>query len=384
MKNILGKIVICLVLCCLLCGCTSKNSNVTVKFASWGSKSEIDIIKPILSDFEKQNPDIKVEFMHIPQNYFQKIHLLFASNTAPDVIFINNLYLPIYANAGVLEPVGDWADLEQYDENILKSLSWKGVKYAVPRDISDLVIFYNKDLFDKAGIKYPDSDWTMEEFLQTAIKLTKNGVFGISFEEKPLMFLPYLMSNDGGILSDDLYEIIIDSENSKKGLEFYADLRKKYHVAPKKEEAASATMAQLFLQQRLGMHLTGRWLVPKYREEASFRWDVVTFPKGTKGSIVSLDSSGWAISKNSKHKEEAEKLVNYLSSKENSEKITQSGLIVPARNDVQHSKYFFDGQAPKNAQAFLDAAKTAKPTPVSVNYNEIIDNLSPKFEKLFN
>ena len=384
MKNILGKIVICLVLCCLLCGCTSKNSNVTVKFASWGSKSEIDIIKPILSDFEKQNSDIKVEFMHIPQNYFQKIHLLFASNTAPDVIFINNLYLPIYANAGVLEPVGDWADLEQYDENILKSLSWKGVKYAVPRDISDLVIFYNKDLFDKAGIKYPDSDWTMEEFLQTAVKLTKNGVFGISFEEKPLMFLPYLMSNGGGILSDDLSEIIIDSENSKKGLEFYADLRKKYHVAPKKEEAASATMVQLFLQQKLGMHLTGRWLVPKYREEASFRWDVVTFPKGTKGSIVSLDASGWAISKNSKHKEEAEKLVNYLSSKENSEKITQSGLIVPARNDVQNSKYFFDGQAPKNAKAFLDATKTAKPTPVSVNYNEIIDKLNPKFEKLFN
>lgn len=167
MKNIFGKIIICLVFCCLLCGC-GKNSAVTIKFASWGSKSEIDIIKPILTDFEKQNPDIKIEFMHIPQNYFQKIHLLYASNTAPDVIFINNLYLPIYANAGVLEPVGDWADLEQYDENILKSLSWKGVKYAVPRDISDLVIFYNKDLFDKAGIKYPDKNWTLDEFLKIA------------------------------------------------------------------------------------------------------------------------------------------------------------------------------------------------------------------------
>ena len=179
-------------------------------------------------------------------------------------------------------------------------------------------------------------------------------------------------------------KIIIDDENSKKWLNFYADLRKKHHVAPKKEEAASATMAQLFLQQKIGMHLTGRWLVPKYREEATFRWDVVTFPKGSKGSIVSLDASGWAVSKNSKHKDEAHKLVNYLSSKENSEKITKSGLIVPARNDVQNSKYFFDGQAPKNVQAFLDAAKTAKPTPVPVNYSEIIDNLNPKFEKLFN
>ena len=87
----------------LLCGCAPKDNRTTIEFASWGSKSEIDILKPILTDFEKENPNIKVNFMHIPQNYFQKIHLLFASNTAPDVIFINNLYLPIYANANLLE-----------------------------------------------------------------------------------------------------------------------------------------------------------------------------------------------------------------------------------------------------------------------------------------
>ena len=90
----------------MLCGCAKPQKDyINIEFASWGSKSEIDIIKPILSEFEKENPDIKVEFMHIPQNYFQKIHLLFASNKAPDVIFINNLYLPLYANAGVLEPI---------------------------------------------------------------------------------------------------------------------------------------------------------------------------------------------------------------------------------------------------------------------------------------
>ncbi len=86
----------------MLCGCSNKkNSEITLQFASWGSKSETDILKPLLKEFENNNPDIKIDFMHIPQNYFQKIHLLFASNTAPDVIFINNLYLPVYANAGL-------------------------------------------------------------------------------------------------------------------------------------------------------------------------------------------------------------------------------------------------------------------------------------------
>ena len=217
----------------LLCGCTPKDDRVVLNFASWGSKSETDILKPVIADFEKNNPDIKINFMHIPQNYFQKIHLLFASNTQPDVIFINNLYLPIYANAGVLAPVGNNVDLGSYDKNILKSLSWKGVLYAVPRDVSNLVIFYNKDLFDKYGVSYPDKSWTFDDFLRTSQALTCDGHFGISFEEDSLFFLPYLMSEGGGILSDDLSNEIVKSENSQNGLQFYADLRKKYHTAPR-------------------------------------------------------------------------------------------------------------------------------------------------------
>lgn len=363
-------------------GCTKENKPVTIKFASWGSKSEIEIIKPILSNFEKENPKVKVEFMHIPQNYFQKIHLLFASNTAPDVLFLNNLYLPIYTNAGLLEEL----EVEKgiFEEKTLEALSYNGKLYAIPRDASNLVIFYNKDLFDKHKIPYPDKNWTFEYFLKTAQKLTDKDTFGISFEESPLFFLPYLMSEGGGILSDDLKTIIINTPESQKGLKFYADLRNIYNVAPKREQSASATMAQMFLQGKLGMHLSGRWLVPKYREEAKFDWDIINFPLGDKGSVVPLDASGWAIAKSSKHKEESRKLIDYLSSKENIEKMTKSGLIVPARIDVANSKIFLDDKKPKNAKTFLEVLKTSKPTPVSVNYNEIQDKINSELEPLFN
>ncbi len=358
------------------------SSNLTkIKFATWGSKSEVEIIKPLLKEFENKNPGVFVEFMHIPQNYFQKIHLLFASNTAPDVIFLNNHYLPMYADANLLEP------LEKSDEfysEALKALSWKGVLYAVPRDISSLVIFYNKDLFKKNNVPYPHDDWTMQEFLETAKKMTNDGVFGISFEEDSLFYLPYLMSFGGGILSDDLSELIIDSPNSIEALEFYSNLRKKYHVAPLKSESASATMAQMFLQQRLAMHLSGRWLVPKYRLDANFDWDVVRFPAGACGSIVPLDASGWAITKSSKNKDLAYKLVNFLSSKQSSQKFTESGLITPARKDVAESEYFIDNHKPQNAKVFIDAIVTSKSTPVSVNYNEVLDILYLKTEKFFN
>ena len=376
--NCLKKIIPILLLLVLICGgCAQKDTRTVIEFASWGSKSEIDILKPILSDFEKENPEIKIDFMHIPQNYFQKIHLLFASNTAPDVIFINNLYLPIYANANLLEELT--VNQNDFYPQALEALSWNGKLYAIPRDVSNLVVFYNKDLFDRKNITYPTSEWNFDDFLKTAQKLTDKNTFGVSFEEDPLFYLPYLMSNGGGILPSE-----IEKKGSQYGLNFYADLRKKYHVAPLKSESASATMAQMFLQQKLGMYISGRWMVPKLREEADFDWDVTQFPKGTNGSIVQLDASGWAIAKSSKHKEEAQKLVNYLASSKNSEKFATSGLIVPARKDASMSKYFLDGQKPVHSKIFLDIIETSKPTPVTVDYREITDKLKKSMETKFN
>lgn len=368
-----------------------KSNKTHIQFASWGSQSEVAVIKPILAQFEEENPDIKVDFVHIPQNYFQKIHLLFASNLAPDVVFMNNLYLPVYANAGVLE------EIKKYDDNFypksIEALSYRGKVYAIPRDVSNLVVYYNKDLFAKYGVPVPSKYWTFEDLLIIAQKLTKdtNGdglidFWGISFDDEPLFYLPYLMSEGGGFLSDDANSVIVDSAQSQKGLHFYADLRNKYHVAPTKSESASATMAQMFLQGKLAMQVSGRWLVPKYREDAKFEWNVVNFPKGDNGSIVPLDASGWAIAKSSKHKKEAMCLIEFLSSKDSIEKISKSGLIVPARMDVAEGD-FLSSQSeklPKNAQVFIDVIKTSKPTPVSVNYNEVLDNLKEKTQYVFN
>ena len=363
------KLIITILLCILvLCGCTTKDNRTVIQFASWGSKSEIDIIKPMIEDFEKNNPDIKIDFMHIPQNYFQKIHLLFASNTAPDVIFINNLYLPLYANH--LEEL--YVNRAEFYPQALDALSYEGRLYAIPRDISNLIIYYNKDIFKKKNIKI-DENWTFEDFLKIAQKLTDEKLFAINYEDDPYYLLPYLMSEGGSILPDE-----ITKPESKKAIEFYTGLRYKYHVAPLKSEVASATTAQMFLQEHLAMYLSGRWMVPKFREECKFDWDVINFPNGSKGSIVQADASGWAISKSCKHKDEAKRFVDYLSSKQNIEKFASSGLIVPARLDVSIN----DGKKPEHSQIFIDIIKNSKPTPVVKNYREIINQVKKDLEQI--
>ena len=373
-----------LILICLIfitTGCKQKQYD-SLKFASWGSKTEIQILKGLISDFEKENPDIKVEFLHIPQNYFQKLHLMFASNLAPDVIFINNLNIPVYEK--YLLDLNDFIkNKNDYYPQVLDTMTYKNRLLAIPRDVSTLVVFYNKDLFDKNNLPYPNENWNMIEFLNTAKALTNNGVYGISFEENSLFYLPYMRAFEGGILSSNGKQIM-NSENSQKGINFYSDLRNRYNVAPKKYQSASETMAQMFINGRLAMHLSGRWLVPKYREDIKFDWDVVNFPNVNGKSSVTLDSSGYAITKVSKRKEDAIKLVEFLSSDKAIQKFTTTGLIVPARIDTINSSAFLDNKKPMNAKVFIDVIKNSEKTPVNKHYKEITDKLDEQLNYTFN
>ena len=115
-----------------------------IKFSSWGSQSETAVLKEIISEFEKKS-DKKVEFIHIPQNYFQKIHLLFASGLQPDVVFLNNQNIQMYIKAGLLEDLRLYIDEKSFYKEALDCFSYENGIYAVPRDISTLVIYYNKD-----------------------------------------------------------------------------------------------------------------------------------------------------------------------------------------------------------------------------------------------
>lgn len=388
----------CLITAVLLSGCFSKNSWTKIKFSSWGSESEIAVIKPLLAEFEKQNPDIKVEFIHIPKNYFQKLHLLVASNLTPDAVFINNLNLPLYAENNVFMDLTGFLSAESdmpkntFFKEALEALSYKGKLYAIPRDVSNLVVYYNKDIFDKYNVPYPDKNWTYDDFLQTCLKLTKDlnndgktEQFGVSFEEAPLFWLPWLWSNGGGFISKNLDSVIINKPESIESLQFYADLRNKYHAAPSKSEAGSATMAQLFIQQKIAMHISGRWSTPRYRKDIHFRWDIAKFPRGKAGSIVDCDASGWAISSASKHPKEAWRLIKFLASRKAAENFAKSGLILPARIDAAESDSFLNkGTPPESSNIFVDIIPDSMPTPVTENYQELTDVLNTALEPLWN
>lgn len=329
----LKRTIILLMATFLLTGCTTRQAQEEISFASWGSVTEVGVLKQVISDFEQENPEIKINFMHIPQNYFQKLHLLFASNCAPDVIFINNLYLPLYKSK--LEILSNYVDKNEFYPQSIEALSDNENLYAIPRDISNLVLYINQDKVSKTEFS------SLGDLLNTAVQSSNNEIFGISYEEDIYWILPYL-----AYYGEEFNEKF--NPDKSNGLKLYKDLREKYKVAPTKSQVGSSTLAQMFLDEKLAIYLSGRWMYPKISEKADFNWRVSSFPIGK--SKFLCDSSGWAIAKESKHKSSAIKFIKYLSGEKSAEYFVQTGLVVPARiksaqklnNNVHNEKVFLE------------------------------------------
>lgn len=363
------KLFLVLLITFLITGCAKQDSREVITFSSWGSATEVKILKNVISEFEKENSDIKINFIHVPQNYFQKIHLLFASNTAPDVIFINNLYLPQYAK--FLEPLDNYFEKPNFYPQAINGLSYNNQLLAIPRDISNLVFYINNDIFKSKNINLPPDNWTLKDLLNIAIKLTDKNIYGLSYEDNIYWAMPYLYYFGEEIIKNN-GDINFDIVENSQGLEFYKNLKTKYQVVPTKSQIGSSTLAQMFLEGKIAMYLSGRWIYPKISEQAKFNWSIMTFPIGKYG--VAGDASGWAISKNSKHKYNALKFIEFLSNKKNIEDFVDTGLIIPARIDctdkINNLKH--------NEKMFIKALTTSKPTTTSKDYNKITDYFNQK------
>ena len=360
-----------------LLGCAPARSN-ELTFSTWGSLDEMEILKPILAEFQRENPDIPVKLIHIPDEYPHKIRLMAASHTMPDVLFMENQTLTGFANRGVLRDLGPFLAKDSkikasdFYSPVLKALSWKGKLYAIPRDLSNLVIYYNKTMFDQAGVSYPKANWTYEDMVKKALRLTKGeNQFGIGFSPYPIYWLPYLWSDGGDVMDPTMTRCTLMDPVSLAALQRYLDLRSKYHVAPTESDVGNARMSQLFAEGKLAMMVGGRWDVPGFRKRITFSWDVAPFPRGKVGSIVDADASGWAMSTQCQHPNKAWRLIRFLASKKSISAFTKSGLIVPSRPDVANSPVFKGSGPPEHSQVFLDAIKTARPTLAPPSYDEI-------------
>ncbi|HVZ80595.1 MAG TPA: sugar ABC transporter substrate-binding protein [bacterium] len=398
-KGFLGAL---LLLGMLVQGC-SKTSDA-LKISSWGDIKENTILQGLIDDFQKANPDIKVELQRVPWGeYNTKLLTQFAGGLAPDVIFASTDNIGDLYFRNVLEPLDPYiqsdpayaSTLKDFYPTLMNRFTVNGSLYVLPRDISPVcVLYYNKKEFQEAGLPMPSDDWDWTDFLKAAKALTKVDQAGRTTQwgitEDWAMIEPWVYSAGGRWVDNPQKPTkwAFDTPEFIKGLQFRADLMNKYKVMPSPANMTAmggVGASDMFVNGTAAMFISGIWKTPQFRDIKTFDWDVALFPKGPGGTRgYQSGGSGYGILSTSKHKKEAWKLVSFLAGPEGEKKMASTGLVQPALMSVANSPVFLDGQKPLNKKILLKAEPYGIFMPLMVNWQEVYQgNVIPTFDNLW-
>ncbi len=371
---------------------------VEIKYWRHDFAPEVATLKKMIQAFEKENPTIKVKMEVIPYgDYETKIRTALAAGNPPDVIGLDGPTLAAYAHQEAVIPLDKYMEIDGNKEDIaapvLESLTYKGQIYAAPLNDASIAMFYNKKLFEKNGVelpsKNPNEPWTWEQVLQAAQKINdpKNKIYGIDpgwglgeGEGSTFVKLPFIWQAGGEILSPDGTEVkgYLDSPESKKALSFFASLYNEYKVAPKE------TPPEAFETGKLGIIVNGPWAISGFASshpefKLGENWDIAPLWNDAK-QVTPNGSWNMAITKGSKHPDEAWKFVSWVTGVEGAKMWYQETKNLPARLSTASAIPELT-EYPMNI--FVEqSSKFAHPRPVTPAYPVITTSISKLFADL--
>jgi multiple sugar transport system substrate-binding protein len=371
-------------------GCARKEAGpkgpVEIKVAYWGAPDDVNIISGIIKDWQAARPSILVRLEHTPyRGYADKLLTRIAGRAAPDIICTEVDLFVTFQSKNVLLDLTPYVagdpefNIADFFPEIIDRFTVGGRLYAVPRDTAPFAcVYYNKKLFDEAGVPYPADDWTLADMLEKAKILTKRDEDGSVIQYG---FYAWAWQNFvyafGGSLVDDVKKparCTLDSSEAIKGLQFYSDLINDYKVQPSAITMSNLAMGVqgMFMTGRLAMFSSGIWETPGLRKITDFDWDVAMFPEGPSGIRgFGTGGSGYCILKESAHPKEAFRVIKALAGKTAQTAMAQAGLVQPAMKTIAKSKEWTnDGKPPKNKKMLNEAMRYVIYDPFSPSWRE--------------
>lgn len=384
----------------VLAACTSQPTSEPVSFMVFGDPAEYNAYRELVDAFNGRQAEVQVELTHVPspREYRTRLVTEFAAGTPSDVTLMNYRRYASFAANDMLAPLGpflaesDLIQLEDFYPATTDAFMWQGELMCVPQNISSLVVYYNTDLFDAAGLSYPSDKWTWADFLKTAVSLTQdtNGdgtidQYGLGLEPSLFRLAPFVWQNDAPIVDDDAAptRLTLTRPPSLAALQWFTDLHNVHHVVPSRVEEAAQDSESRFMAGTTAMYLNSRRGVPTYREIDSFTWDVVSLPNNKTDAGI-LHSDAYCLSQTSTNKEAAWQFIEFANSVEGQTIIASSGRTVPSLIAVAESEAFLDpSQLPRNAQVYLDNANVVRRVPVISTWQEIESVADEEIERAF-
>ena len=355
---------------------------VDLTFSVWGDPEELKILQEIADDFHAENPNVNVTVTVSDwDTYWDKLQTQLAGGTPPDVFAMDAPLYADYQSRDVLlnlQPLieRDNFALDGYYEQSLVCYETPEGYYGLPRDIQPGVMYYNKDMFDAAGVPYPDETWTWDDVIEYGQQLTQDTdgdgttdqyALWADLWDMELLWGALIWQHEGNIVSDDYTQTLLAEGNAMEAWQLLEDMIFEYGIMP--SPSVAEQFGDPFESGNVAMTPAGHWVVPLY-SNVDFNWDVAPLPQADKRATI-VNSVGFVIGKDTQHPEESWEFLKYLVGEPGQRKVTSLGLGVPTLIDIANSDaYLEQDTADINHGLFLEAMEYAQVKPCFRGYDE--------------
>ena len=362
-----------------------------IRYAFWDTAQQ-PYFEKCIEKFNEQYPDVKVTLEPSSwDEYWTKLEAGATGGSIADVFWMNGPNIMKYADGDVLMDISDRIkedniDTGKYPEALVELYNVDGKQYAIPKDFDTIGVWYNKKIFDEAGVPYPTDDWTWDDMADIAKQLTRSdgSVYGISAEyETQIAIYNTIFANGGTIVSEDKKTSGYDTEATQAGVQCWVDMMKD-GVSPSEASLEETKGNVQFLSGRLGMYWCGSWFLSQVLDsDIKDDIDVAPVPSINGKQATVIHGLGNCIYKDTKNPEAAWKWVEFLSGEEANKLSAEMGAAIPAYEGTADI-WVYKNKA-YNLSTFVTASKEySYPYPVSKNTAEWEQYQAEELKKAYN
>jgi multiple sugar transport system substrate-binding protein len=355
------------------------DASATLRVQAFGGDAELAGINNAIARFNQQYPNVTVEVSIDPissgwGDYVTKVLGQFSSGTQADIYGTAIETFRAFSSRGLWMGLNDFVaantGFSDFAPSLFEQGSYNGEIHYIPIGWNNIMINYNRDLFDAAGIAYPRRGWTWEEFRETAKALTvKDGSgnvtqFGYEVPNQNFFVQPWFFTNGTGILNADWTASNMLDPKVAETLQFLYDL---IHVDGVSPIPGSDTMDNQFMAGQVAMINRGQWIVQNAKAN-NLDMDIAAPPvKETEATIIGFGA--YAIAKDTPHPDIAKALVLELTGEETQREQGERGGGVPGRKSAASTEAFL--AFPPSAHLYYETLPFTVPVPSPANFQEV-------------
>ena len=315
-------------------GAGGGSGEVRLQVSVWLGAEELKGMKEVAARFTREHPKIRVQYVNIVNGGpygMTKLQQMIAGGTPPDLMMLNSGQFESLAARKALASLDERAtqdkvDVDAYWPQAVEGCKLGGELFGLPKDMSNVMAYLNKDIFDKAGVALPGEDWDWDEYRAAAMEITgklatgskKTTRWGTIIVNSDWNWTPFVWTNGGEVYSDK--QCRLTDPKAIEALEYYFGLRVKDKAAPSGADLASfggeGSEFAAFIGGSIGFGIAGPWLRPGLIAAAKkVDWTIRPVPRGPQGQepVIPVFTDMWGMSARTEHPDEAWTLMKWLS-----------------------------------------------------------------------